>query len=501
VSEWSVDETPISDRDFGRYVLLDKLGEGGMGEVYLARDTEGGGNVAIKVLKPSLGADDKLVRRFWAEAKAAASINHEGIAQVLDVGRTDDGAAFLVMEYLRGETLRHRLCREGPLPEKRAVGFAKQLASVLAATHEQGIIHRDIKPENIFIVAAAEVLGGERLKLLDFGVAKLTDPVNTTNLTRTGDRIGTPMYMSPEQCRGTGEYDARTDLYALGCVLFEMICGRPPFVSKFPGDVMAAHISTPPPAASELRPRVSANVDGLVKRLLEKTPSNRVESATALRAALERLYDAGSTVFDSAPTMLRLAPGDDVAIAGEAGFRPSNQAATASLKRASGEVPGTSRESSTAQIPGRRRWPLFAAAMGALAVVGIILFFAMRGDATEEPAAAPLPAAAVEPSSAAKGVDGPTSPPAPPAPPQPENEEAAAKTPTDSAVDAAPPTPKVEARAAVPPSTRRSRRVSPHIKDPFAPKTKKKRTRRRPSKPTSNRLKPGKLGDEAVNPF
>ncbi len=377
----------------GEYELLDKLGEGGMGEVFLARHARRDTHVAIKILKASLSADDKLVQRFWGEAKAAASIQHPAIAQVLDVGRTESGSAFLVMEYLKGETLRHRLRREGPMQERQAVGFAKQLASVLSAAHAKGIVHRDIKPENIFIVVAPEIVGGERIKLLDFGVAKLMDPQAGMNLTQTGDVIGTPMYMSPEQCRGTGQYDARTDLYSLGCVMFEMICGRPPFVSKFPGDIMAAHIGTPPPLASKLR-QVSKPLEGLLKKLLEKGPDNRISDANALLVILESLYDEDATVLDAAPMMTR-----GMTTLQAATIRPGKQSRRRPLSEQvqPQETTLTSAAGSAGEVPAtpRNLRSLFYTIGASLAVAAaIVVAFASGGSIDAEDSTTSHPAAA-----------------------------------------------------------------------------------------------------------
>src|SRR5690349_17285281 len=183
-----------------------------MGSVWQAEHVELGHRVAIKVLLPEIGRDADTVQRFFTEARAAARVRNPGIVQVLDFGRTDAGAPYLAMELLEGVTLRARLRMRGVLPVDEAAAIARQVAT----THAAAIVHRDLKPDNLMLVADPEVSSGERIKVLDFGIAKLmaTDPAAAT-MTRTGSLLGTPHYMSPEQCRGTGEIDARTDVYAL----------------------------------------------------------------------------------------------------------------------------------------------------------------------------------------------------------------------------------------------------------------------------------------------
>ncbi len=293
----------LTGRHLGSYELLEPIGAGGMGEVYRARHDVLGRIAAIKVLHNNLAQDRSLVQRFFNEAKAASRVRHAGMVEVYDFGHLDGDCAFLVMEYLEGETLRDRLRREPQLPIPVVINYVRQLTAVLDAAHGVGIIHRDLKPENIFIVTDPLVSGGERLKLLDFGIAKLADSDGAPSVTQTGDVMGTPTYMSPEQCRGTGNYDGTTDLYALGCIIFEMLAGRPPFVSKFIGDYYVAHMGTAPPLVTEFRQGIPDGLVGMVRRLLEKEPSDRVGSAERLQAAVESLDDDEVTSFDAVPYM------------------------------------------------------------------------------------------------------------------------------------------------------------------------------------------------------
>jgi eukaryotic-like serine/threonine-protein kinase len=287
----------------GNYQLVRKLGEGGMGAVYLGHHQLLGRRAAIKVLLPELSARPDIVNRFFNEARAVTSISDPGIVQVFDFGYHADGSAFIVMEYLDGEPLDRRLARLGRLPVYETMRLARQLAISLAAAHAQHIVHRDLKPENVFLVPDAEVASGERSKILDFGIAKLSDEHPGKLKTRTGMLMGTPVYMSPEQCRGLAEVDHRSDIYSLGCVLFHLLTGRPPFESEAPGDIIAAHIREPAPAPSSRVPDIPPSVDALVLRCLAKAPAERfqsmVEVTGAVGAVLSQLVPGAPVVAPS----------------------------------------------------------------------------------------------------------------------------------------------------------------------------------------------------------
>src|SRR5260221_5819205 len=222
-----------------------------MGAVYVAAHTTLDKRVAIKVLLPEMSLDRTVVTRFFNEAKAASAIRHPSIVEIYDFGYTPDQQAYIIMELLEGEGLSSRCSRAGKLEPRRAMLFARQIAGALAAAHELGIVHRDLKPDNVFIVPDPEVADRERIKLLDFGVAKLHKNLEDTALTQMGAVLGTPTYMAPEQCLGAGSVDARADLYSLGCVLYEMLLGRPPFTHDGAAGVMAHQLYFQPE-----RPRV-----------------------------------------------------------------------------------------------------------------------------------------------------------------------------------------------------------------------------------------------------
>ena len=268
----------------GNYRLVQQLGEGGMGAVFLGEHALLGRRAAIKLLHPSLSSRPDIVTRFFNEARAATAIADPGIVAVFDFGYHTDGSAFIVMELLDGESLEARLARCGRMAPIAALWLAHEIAISLAAAHAKGIIHRDLKPANIFLVRDRTV--GERVKILDFGIAKLlhVDRVKTLN----GAFLGTPQYMSPEQCHGAQTLDHRADIYSLGCVLFQLLVGRPPFDGEGMGTIIAAHLMEPPPVPSTLVSGLTPAIDALLLRCLEKDPGDRYQSMAAVAAELAR---------------------------------------------------------------------------------------------------------------------------------------------------------------------------------------------------------------------
>ena len=283
-----------------------------MGAVYAAVHTLLGRRAAVKVLLPDLSRKQDLVQRFFNEARAASAIKHPGIVDVYDYGYAGDGTAYIVMELLEGETLAARLKAGGRMAIPQAVVLVRQVANALAAAHAGGIVHRDLKPDNIYLVKDPEVIGGERVKLLDFGIAKLaTEIQGGTSRTVTGAILGTPHYMSPEQCEGAREVDARSDLYSLGCMLFQMVAGVLPFDSPGVGGLIGMHLHVPPPLLRAKCPWASIELEAVVARLLAKNPDDRYASAEALSATLA--VPAVSAVVDApdlgrAATVLAVAP-------------------------------------------------------------------------------------------------------------------------------------------------------------------------------------------------
>ena len=285
----------VTGMQLGPYKILGPLGAGGMGEVYRAADARPGRDVALKILPARFAEDPDHLVRFQREAKAVAALAHPNIVVVHDFG-TDQGIPFAVTELLEGETLRQRLAQSA-LPWRKAVELAVAVADGLAAAHAKGIIHRDLKPDNVFVTA------DERVKILDFGLARLltestsVEPVATQSyspvLTKTGTILGTAPYMSPEQLRGR-PVDARGDIFSFGCMLYEMVAGKRPFVGDTSADITAAILHNDPPDLAASGKKVSAELERVIRRCLEKNPEARFQSARDLAFALRGIA-TGST--------------------------------------------------------------------------------------------------------------------------------------------------------------------------------------------------------------
>jgi beta-lactam-binding protein with PASTA domain/tRNA A-37 threonylcarbamoyl transferase component Bud32 len=263
----------------GRYRVENELGRGGMAKVYRGQDTVLGRTVAIKILAPQYAEDQGFVQRFRREAQAAARISNQTIVSVFDTG-SDDGVHFIVMEYVEGRTLADYLTGGGRIMPDRAIDIAIDVARALEAAHAQGVIHRDIKPGNIMLDGQGDV------KVTDFGIARVTATAET--VAQTAAVLGTASYLSPEQAQGQ-PVDIRSDIYSLGCVLFEMVTGRPPFPGDSPVTVASKHVLEQPTPPSQINQDVSPDLDAVILRALAKNPANRYQSATEMREDLERV--------------------------------------------------------------------------------------------------------------------------------------------------------------------------------------------------------------------
>lgn len=267
----------LAGRELGPYRLIEGVGRGGMAEVYLAEDQRLERRVAVKVLPAAMAMEQTFRARFEREARAAAKLQHPHILPVYDYGQ-QDGITYLVMPYITGGSLAQVIAQaRGPLPVNKAMQWADEIASALQYAHDQNIIHRDVKPGNMLIGP------GEHILLSDFGIAKVMDA--TTSLTNTGTSVGSPEYMAPEQARGAADY--RSDIYALGIVIFQMLAGRVPFSASTPMQVMMQHVQQPPPALRSLNPALSPQVEAVVLSALAKDPAQRFQSASALAEALK----------------------------------------------------------------------------------------------------------------------------------------------------------------------------------------------------------------------
>jgi len=399
----------------GNYRIVRELGRGGMGMVYGAEHTQLGRPAALKMLLPQLSADPAIVQRFFNEARAASAIDHPGIVEVFDFGTHTDGRAYIVMEMLKGESLEQRLQR-APITPAEAGNIVAQVAGALAAAHARGIVHRDLKPDNIFLVPNELVPGGIQVKVLDFGIAKLAGEQGGGMKTQTGAVIGTPAYMSPEQCMGRADIDHRTDLYSLGCVLYHVLCGRPPFVSEYgTGMILAAHMRDPVADPRGLA-QVPEPLAAITMRLLEKEPGARYQTATELRNALVTAGAAAPTSHPPASVghAATIAPASAVSAYG----------ATAAVMPQMTTGSGSAAQMLAAPtVPARKRrgaglWIGIAGVLVAGAAAGA--FFLVHGGGKDTPT--PAVTAANPPAA-------PALPPAPPVPPPPHPEQPAVALP------------------------------------------------------------------------
>jgi serine/threonine protein kinase len=288
----------------GSYRVTRELGRGGMGCVYLAEHTLIGRKAAVKVLNPDIASDSEVVSRFFTEARAVNDIRHPNIVEVTDFGKFGPFYC-IVMEYLEGETLADRLARVRVFDEPGVIRIMKQCTSALGAAHEQGLVHRDIKPENIFLRAHPDY--PDFVKVLDFGIAKLlTVDASVGHHTKTGSVLGTPSYMSPEQCLGEAALDIRSDVYSLGVVMYQMLTGQLPFNADTLGRLIVCHVNEPPVPPSVINRNVSRGMNDVVLRALQKRPKDRFQSARELRDAMDRLLPPQQRV-PTPPAGVRLA--------------------------------------------------------------------------------------------------------------------------------------------------------------------------------------------------
>ena len=311
------DPTTSSERAPARYRLRRELASGGMATVHLAEDVVLDRPVALKVLNRDLAADPAFVDRFRREAQAAGRLRHPNIVTVYDWGPID-GSYYIAMEFVEGRTLRDVLTDDGPLSAREAAGLAGQIVEALDAAHQEGLVHRDIKPSNIIVSP------DNRIKITDFGIARAAR--GGLDLTQVGMIVGTAAYLSPEQARGT-KVDPRSDLYALGVVLFEMTTGRLPFRGDGPLGYATQHVTTPPPRLRSIRPSLPIELDELVDRLLAKDPDDRYQTAVELALDLRKLASG-------APNHPSPAPDDRSSETDRREIRPVNDGSDAADGRA-----------------------------------------------------------------------------------------------------------------------------------------------------------------------
>jgi serine/threonine-protein kinase len=356
-----------------RYELGPLLGAGGMASVYRATDRVLERMVAVKVLSPPYDQDSALVERFRHEARSAAGLSHPNIVAVFESG-SHGGLHYLVMEYVQGETLADTLRRQGVLEPRRAAEAGRWVCEALQAAHAQGLVHRDIKPANVLVSQAGVV------KVADFGIA-LAAATQAHTLTGGGILLGTAAYLSPEQAQG-GPVDARSDLYALGCVLYELLTGTPPFVADSPLAVVARQVAEEPAPPSRCNPQVGPELEAVVMTALAKEPARRYQTAWAMGQDLARIAGGGA---DAAAGLLPAAADSATAALGRPAADPGSAPTVVMAARAARAPAGRS---------GRTWWPLVAG-MG-LAVLVVVALWWWRGgsSATVERQAGPAATAA-----------------------------------------------------------------------------------------------------------
>lgn len=354
----------------GRFTVVAKIGEGGMGAVYRARQKNMDRDVAIKVLLDDMSQNATVLRRFSLEALAVSKLKHPNTIQIFDFGETETGQLYIAMEFLDGEALADALKRHGALAARRALSITIQVAKSLREAHSKGIVHRDLKPDNIFLTR----VGDERdfVKVLDFGVAKLREgDERQGTLTKAGAVFGTPRYMSPEQGMSAGSVDARSDLYAIGVILYEMLTGRAPFDADTALGILVQHVQEEVPPMLSMRPDlvIPPEVELFTRRLLQKDPQDRPQTAEALIREAEGLLGALDEIYRNVVTS-ELAEKIGLEVA-----RPApTQANTQLVGGARGSAPtvaGLSQETVyNEEAPRRRRWGLWAAASAVVVLVG-----------------------------------------------------------------------------------------------------------------------------------
>src|SRR5216110_3945212 len=299
----AVSDTLIGTVFDGRYRIERKLGTGGMADVYLAEDQELGRPVAIKILNDRHAQDDQFVERFRREAKNAAGLSHPNIVSIYDRGEAE-GSYYIAMEYLDGRTLKELLVRNGPPPIPIAIDYARQVLAAIGFAHRNGIVHRDIKPHNV-------VVGRDgRLKVTDFGIARS----GASEMTEAGSIVGTAQYLSPEQARGA-PVDARSDLYSLGIVLYEMLTGTVPYTGDTPVEIAMKHLTAVPDPPSKLRSDIPHDLDAVVMRALAKDPEQRYGSAEEMDADLARVARGVAVSQETENAMTQVLAGAGVSTA------------------------------------------------------------------------------------------------------------------------------------------------------------------------------------------
>jgi serine/threonine-protein kinase len=419
----------------GSYRITEQVSTGGMGTVYKAEHTLIGKHAAVKILHPELRNNRDVVQRFFNEAKATSQIKHPGIVEMFDFGYLPSGDGYIVMEFLEGMSLARRMKCAGKMQESEAALILRSVCGALAAAHAKNIVHRDLKPDNIFLCPDPESPIGERPKLLDFGIAKLNvGNTGGAHATKAGQVMGTPTYMAPEQCRGTGGIDQRADLYSIGCIFFEMVAERPPFTEQGAGELLGAHLYLEPKKPTEVGAMISSDAEELIMQLLQKDPDKRVQTAQELAKRFGELAKHGGLIARATPPSLVQyktekvttpdVPSDTSSLTSQqttpAGSLTPEPADTSLPKPTT--LSGAASQASISKHRGSRVGIAVAIVAFAL-VMGAGLTMALRGKKSK-PTTQPLPSKVSQPETAAPAptpqpAAAPTPQPAPATTPQP----------------------------------------------------------------------------------
>ena len=370
---------------FGNYRIVRPLGEGGFGEVCLAENPLLDRWAAIKVLHAALAQDKELVRRFLNEARAASAIRHPNIIEVFDAGVTPEGAPYILMEFLEGVSLQKRLLDVGRMSIPQVLDIANQAGSALAAAHTAGIVHRDLKPENLFLVPDRAMPCGERVKVLDFGIAKMKHGGSKggTLKTQTGLIMGSPAYMSPEQCKDSADVDLRSDIYSFATIVYEMLAGSPPYVAASGTELLIMHLTETPRPLHELAPDVPVPVEAAIAKALSRARDERFDSMASFMSALSASAGWHTAVLGPAwPSRKMPAAGTSpVARVEQTAALP----ASTTFSRATGEVDAAESDEILMRAARTRRWPFFA--IGGVAAGGLALLLLARPSRDPAPGA------------------------------------------------------------------------------------------------------------------
>ncbi|HBB95745.1 MAG TPA: hypothetical protein DC054_10175 [Blastocatellia bacterium] len=362
----------------GKYSIEKLIKRGGMGAVYVGKHVLMDKTVAIKVLHPSLALDDDVVARFSREAKAASRISHPHAVSVTDFGESENGVVFLVMEYLDGQTLKDVIKADGPMALDRVVEIVRQVAGALDVAHQQGVVHRDLKSDNIML---SQTNGGDWAKVLDFGIAKIqqAEGARDVDITAANLVIGTPQYMSPEQCSQSGPIDARSDIYSFGIIIYEMLAGRVPFTGESPTMIMMKQVQDPPPSILEIRPEVGTGLAQVISKALAKQPADRFQTAGELSEAVADAAKASeSSELTAAPPTVASVPVPAADDLDEVTLVQPRQADEATVVRTHEAAPF---EPAVAEAPlaNVRPWRILVPAAVVLVAVFAVVFFLTRG--------------------------------------------------------------------------------------------------------------------------